>query len=233
MPMQAMLFRHLHQHLSIGIHLKVDWHPPCAHAEPVHAGAILHAWHTDTHLPQHSLLPPEPQHPRLRLHHTHVSAAASPTRARHPDEGPEAVGWHQPFVNLTNPEAGREWWVGSCVGAITQQPNGSAIDGVSADGAGGFGGAHAGPGARAECAPERQPAARGLLAPPAPALPRLVGRECLDHAPALRVVGGGSAQGRRTLRMPAFRHSSNGRNAGILGPPCRTLGMPAGTPVAP
>ena len=43
----------------------------------------------------------------------------------------------QPFINFTNPEA-REWWVGSCVGAITQQPNGSAIDGVWADGAGDF-----------------------------------------------------------------------------------------------
>ena len=43
----------------------------------------------------------------------------------------------QPFVNFTNPAA-REWWVSSCIAAITQQPNGSAIDGVWADGAGDF-----------------------------------------------------------------------------------------------
>lgn len=43
----------------------------------------------------------------------------------------------QPFINFTNPDA-REWWVSSCVAAITQQLNGSAIDGVWIDGAGDF-----------------------------------------------------------------------------------------------
>ena len=43
----------------------------------------------------------------------------------------------QPFINFTDPAA-REWWVSSCVRAITQQPNGSAIDGVWIDGAGDF-----------------------------------------------------------------------------------------------
>ena len=43
----------------------------------------------------------------------------------------------QPFINFTHPAA-REWWVNSIVAAITQQPNGSAIDGVFVDGAGDF-----------------------------------------------------------------------------------------------
>lgn len=43
----------------------------------------------------------------------------------------------QPFINFTNPAA-REWWVNSIVSAITQQPNGTAIDGVYSDGAGDF-----------------------------------------------------------------------------------------------
>lgn len=43
----------------------------------------------------------------------------------------------QPFINFTDPAA-REWWVSSCISAITQQPNGSAIDGVWVDGAGDF-----------------------------------------------------------------------------------------------
>ena len=38
----------------------------------------------------------------------------------------------QPFINFTNPAA-REWWVSSIVSAITQQPNGTAIDGVYSD----------------------------------------------------------------------------------------------------
>ena len=43
----------------------------------------------------------------------------------------------EPFINFTHPAA-REWWVNSTVAAITQQPNGSAIDGVFVDGAGDF-----------------------------------------------------------------------------------------------
>ena len=35
----------------------------------------------------------------------------------------------QPFINFTNPAA-REWWVRGIVAAITEQPNGTAIDGV-------------------------------------------------------------------------------------------------------
>ena len=35
----------------------------------------------------------------------------------------------QPFINFTNPAA-REWWVRGIVAAITDQPNGTAIDGV-------------------------------------------------------------------------------------------------------
>ena len=42
-----------------------------------------------------------------------------------------------PFINFTNTEA-REWWVNSIVNAITQQPNGTAIDGVFIDGGGTF-----------------------------------------------------------------------------------------------
>jgi hypothetical protein len=42
-----------------------------------------------------------------------------------------------PFINFTNPAA-REWWVSSTIRAITEQPNGTAIDGVYADGAGVF-----------------------------------------------------------------------------------------------
>ena len=43
----------------------------------------------------------------------------------------------QPFINFTN-DAAREWWVRGIVAAITEQPNGTAIDGVYADGAGTF-----------------------------------------------------------------------------------------------
>jgi len=43
----------------------------------------------------------------------------------------------QPYINFTN-DAAREWWVRGIVSAITEQPNGTAIDGVYADGAGTF-----------------------------------------------------------------------------------------------
>jgi hypothetical protein len=46
-------------------------------------------------------------------------------------------GKTQPFINFTN-AAAREWWVNSTVSAITQQPNGKAIDGVYSDGGGVF-----------------------------------------------------------------------------------------------
>ena len=35
----------------------------------------------------------------------------------------------QPFINFTN-DAAREWWVRGIVAAITDQPHGTAIDGV-------------------------------------------------------------------------------------------------------
>ena len=44
-------------------------------------------------------------------------------------------GASQPFINFTNPAA-REWWVSSIMAAITDQPNGTAIDGVYVDGGG-------------------------------------------------------------------------------------------------